>query len=123
MRSSDNRTIRAGKAALMTLGAFVCLTFLTQLGAPFWAAFLLTLVVAATGLFFLGSYPEYLFPLLWISPLLILVSLQALMKEAHVFSSLAGTYILCLRGSINSEPTVVNVNRGEPTKPFMLTAR
>jgi branched-chain amino acid transport system permease protein len=32
--------------ALMTLGAFVCLTFLTQLGAPFWAAFLLTLVVA-----------------------------------------------------------------------------
>jgi hypothetical protein len=50
---------------------------------------LLTLVVAATGLFFLGSYPEYLFPLLWISPLLILVSLQALMKEAHVFSSLA----------------------------------
>ena len=48
----------------------------------------LVLLAAATGLFLLGVYPEYLFPLLWISPLLILVSLQALMKETHVFSPL-----------------------------------
>lgn len=49
---------------------------------------LLTLVAAGIGLLLLGIYPEYLFPFLWISPLLILVSLQALMKEAHVFSSI-----------------------------------
>jgi hypothetical protein len=50
---------------------------------------LLTLSAAGTGLLLLGIHPEYLFPLLWISPLLILVSLQALMREAHVFSPLA----------------------------------
>jgi hypothetical protein len=50
---------------------------------------LLTLVAAGTGLLLLGICPEYLFPLLWLSPLLILVSLQALMNEAHVFSSLS----------------------------------
>jgi branched-chain amino acid transport system permease protein len=32
--------------AIMTLGAFICLTFLTRLGAPLWAAFLLTLAAA-----------------------------------------------------------------------------
>ncbi len=50
---------------------------------------LLTLVAAGTGLLLLGVYPNYLFPLVWISPVLILVSLQALMKQAHVFSPLA----------------------------------
>ena len=50
---------------------------------------LLTLVAAGTGLLLLGIYPDYLFPLLWISPLLILVSLQALMREVHVFSPLS----------------------------------
>jgi hypothetical protein len=50
-------------------------------------AALLTLVAAGTGLLLLGIYPDHVFPLLWISPLLILVSLQALMKESHVFSS------------------------------------
>jgi hypothetical protein len=49
----------------------------------------LTLVAAGIGLLLLGIYPAYLFPLLWISPLLILVSLQAFMKEPHVFSPLA----------------------------------
>lgn len=42
--------------AFMTLGAFVCLTFLTGVGAPFWLAFLLTLVFA----FFLGIVIERL---------------------------------------------------------------
>ncbi len=32
--------------ALMTLGAFICLTLLELLGAPFWLAFVLTLAVA-----------------------------------------------------------------------------
>ncbi|MGD2126314.1 MAG: hypothetical protein PVG99_09555, partial [Desulfobacteraceae bacterium] len=34
-------------------------------------------------------FPNLLFPLLWISPLLILVSLQALMEERHIFSGLS----------------------------------
>jgi len=36
----------------------------------------------------LGLYPNYAFALLWISPLLILVSLQVLLKETHIFSPL-----------------------------------
>jgi hypothetical protein len=47
------------------------------------------LVVSGTGLFLLGIYPNQLFALLWISPLLILVSQQALLGERHIFSPLA----------------------------------
>lgn len=46
------------------------------------------LTASAIGLSLLGVYPNHLFALLWISPLLILVSLQALMKETHIFSPL-----------------------------------
>jgi hypothetical protein len=37
----------------------------------------------------IGVWPNYLFSLLWLSPLLILVSLQALMKENHILSGIA----------------------------------
>jgi hypothetical protein len=50
------------------------------------AAALLT--ASGTGLLLLGVYPNHLFALLWISPLLILVSLQVLLKEPHIFSPL-----------------------------------
>jgi hypothetical protein len=50
----------------------------------------ITLVLAAVGLFGIGVWPNYLFSLLWLSPLLILVSLQALMKEGHILSGIAG---------------------------------
>jgi hypothetical protein len=46
------------------------------------------LLASGAGLFLLGVYPNHLFALLWISPLLILVSLQGLLKEAHIFSPL-----------------------------------
>ena len=46
------------------------------------------LMVSGIGLLLLGIYPNYLFALLWISPLLILVSLQALLRERHIFSPL-----------------------------------
>jgi hypothetical protein len=46
------------------------------------------LVISAAGLTGIGVWPDFLFPLLWISPLLIIVSLQTLMKEPHVFSDL-----------------------------------
>lgn len=47
------------------------------------------LAASGTGLFLLGLYPDHFFALLWISPLLILVSLQALLKEPHIFSTLS----------------------------------
>ena len=39
---------------------------------------------AAAGLTLIGVWPNYLFPLLWISPLLIIVSLQTLLKEQNI---------------------------------------
>lgn len=49
----------------------------------------LVLFLAAVGLAGIGLLPNFLFPLLWISPLLIIVSLQVLQKESHVFSPIA----------------------------------
>jgi hypothetical protein len=49
----------------------------------------LVLLVAALGLLLLGIYPDYAFSLLWISPLLILVSLKTLYGETHLFSLVA----------------------------------
>jgi len=46
------------------------------------------LMASGAGLFLLGVYPNHVFALLWISPLLILVSLQTLFKETHIFSPL-----------------------------------
>ena len=47
-----------------------------------------SLLAAGGGLAGIGVWPNYLFSLLWISPLLIIVSFQALFKEHHVFSDL-----------------------------------
>jgi hypothetical protein len=47
-----------------------------------------TLVVTTLLLAGLGVLPEYLFPLLWISPLLVIVSVQALGGRTTVFSPL-----------------------------------
>ena len=44
------------------------------------------LLIAGMGLTFIGVWPNVLFPLLWISPLLIIVSLQTLWGEHHLFS-------------------------------------
>jgi len=44
------------------------------------------LVLSGVGLMAIGIYPDYLFPLVWISPLLIIVSLQSIMGEPHIFS-------------------------------------
>lgn len=46
------------------------------------------ILLAAPGLFALGIFPNFLFPLLWISPLLIVICLQVLAGEQHVFSPL-----------------------------------
>jgi hypothetical protein len=44
------------------------------------------LVLSAAGLAGIGVWPNYLFPLLWVSPLLIIVCLQTFMKERHILS-------------------------------------
>ncbi|MEW6193017.1 MAG: hypothetical protein AB1507_06645 [Bacillota bacterium] len=49
--------------------------------AAAWAALLL----AAPGLAGIGIWPQYLFPLLWLSPLVIIVSLQVLLGEETIF--------------------------------------
>jgi hypothetical protein len=51
------------------------------------AAALLTL--AAAGLAAIGVWPNYFFPLLWISPLLIIISLQALMNEQTLIDQIS----------------------------------
>jgi hypothetical protein len=47
------------------------------------------LVLAAACLAGIGVRPNYLFPFLWVAPLLILICLQTLMKEPHIFSEMA----------------------------------
>jgi len=44
------------------------------------------LAMSAAGLAGIGVWPNYFFPLLWISPLLIITGLQALMKEPQILT-------------------------------------
>lgn len=44
----------------------------------------IVLLLSGTGLGLVGIFPDYLFPLLWVSPLIILVSLKALAGEKHL---------------------------------------
>jgi hypothetical protein len=46
------------------------------------------LLAAAAGLTGIGIWPNWLFSLLWVSPLLIIISLQALLGEAHLLEPL-----------------------------------
>jgi len=50
---------------------------------------LITLFFSIIGLAGIGVWPNHLFALLWISPLLIIVSLQELMNEPHVLTGVA----------------------------------
>ena len=49
---------------------------------------MVALAAACAGLGGIGVWPNYLFPLLWISPLLIVVSIQTFGKERHVLSDI-----------------------------------
>jgi hypothetical protein len=63
----------------------------------------LVLIAAGTGLLLLGLLPHHLFPLLWISPLLVLVSLQALLQEDHLFKALThGDWTLVLISALSA---------------------
>ena len=50
---------------------------------------ILTLILSACGLAFIGIWPNIFFPLLWVAPLLIILSLQTLLHEHHILSSLS----------------------------------
>jgi hypothetical protein len=45
-------------------------------------------ILAAAGLAGIGIWPDYLFSLLWVSPLLLITSLQAMLGRATIFSSI-----------------------------------
>ncbi|UCF89948.1 MAG: hypothetical protein JSW39_16790 [Desulfobacterales bacterium] len=61
----------------------------------------ITLLMSAAGLAGIGIWPNYLFPLLWISPLLIIVSMKALMKERHILSEMAdGNWNLAIASAL-----------------------
>ena len=47
------------------------------------------LTVASIGLLGIGIYPDYLFPLLWLSPLIILTSVQLLIGNPTIFTPLS----------------------------------
>lgn len=49
----------------------------------------IVLILSAIGLANIGRAPNYLFPLLWIAPLLIITSVQTLRGETQVFQALA----------------------------------
>jgi hypothetical protein len=48
----------------------------------------LSLFLASAGLFYLGTYPDVLFPLVWIAPLFIFIAFQAFLRERHIFTNL-----------------------------------
>ena len=47
------------------------------------------LLVASAGLSGIGVWPNYLFPLVWVAPLLVITSLQVIADEETIFSNLA----------------------------------
>jgi hypothetical protein len=79
---------------------FACIRF----SKPKLAAWF-TLLAAGAGLFFIGWFPDYLFPLLWVAPLLLLLAFQTLEGEPTLFPEI-GTgdwrrvYRLCLAALI-----------------------
>jgi hypothetical protein len=47
-----------------------------------------SLILSCMGLGAIGLFSDYLFPLLWVSPLVFVISLQTLNKERHILSDL-----------------------------------
>jgi len=58
-----------------------------DLGRSRWVA-VVTLATAAAGLTAIGVWPNFFFPLLWISPLLILVALQTSIKQPTIIDQM-----------------------------------
>ncbi len=58
------------------------------LNKPKWVAVAI-LALAGFGLAGIGVWPDILFSLLWVSPVLIIMALQVLNNESHIFSNIA----------------------------------
>jgi len=59
------------------------------------------LIISGAGLALIGVWPDYLFPLLWVSPLLIIVSLQVIGEKQHILTSVdKGDYTLVVSSAL-----------------------
>lgn len=70
-----------------TLGAARC-SITTETAPPRWVAVAL-MVAACLGLGGIGVWPDVLFPLLWVAPLVLVVALQVLFGERTIFAQAA----------------------------------
>ena len=62
---------------------------------------LIVIIIFGSGLGLIGIFPAYLFPLVWVSPLLIIMSLQIFFNEKHIFSGIAdGNWSLIVSASL-----------------------
>lgn len=84
-------------AVLSTAQCLGSFSFLDRAFRDLWAVDLdlhpmwgwVSLGLGGAGLFGIGVWPNYLFPLLWVSPLLVIVGVQWVVSEDTVFSRLA----------------------------------
>ena len=79
---STSELIRTLPRIYSGMNSYVKLRFKNPAGAA-----LNALIISGTGLALTGVFPELLFPLLWVSPLVIFLSVQYLMHEEVFFSS------------------------------------
>lgn len=47
------------------------------------------LILSGCGLTMIGVWPDYLFPLLWVSPLVVIISIETLTHRPHLFSDMS----------------------------------
>jgi len=60
-------------------------------------------VTSGVGLACICSFPNYLFPLLWVSPLIFIVSLQVMNNEKHILSDLSeGRWSMVVASSVSA---------------------
>ncbi len=59
------------------------------------------LIISCAGLFFIGVFPDYLFFMTWLSPLMLIISLQVLFNEKHILSGIeTGDWSIFISASI-----------------------
>jgi hypothetical protein len=67
---------------------------------PKFSAFLI-FIFSSIGLALIGLFPTYIFPLVWISPLLIIVSMQIFFNDEHIFSDISeGNWSIIVSASV-----------------------
>ncbi len=60
-------------------------------------------IISGIGLACIGLFPSYLYPLLWVSPLIIIVSLQVMANEKHILSDLSeGRWTIVIASAVSA---------------------